>query len=41
MVESYYFAFGWPEILLGLGLLALLLFGIWKLTKLVWAAFSS
>ena len=39
-VESYYFAIGWPEIVLGVGLLALLSVGIWKLAKVVWAAFS-
>ena len=33
-VESYYFAIGWPEIALGVGLLALLLFGVWKLAKI-------
>lgn len=27
-VESYYFAIGWPEIALGVGLLAFLLLGI-------------
>jgi hypothetical protein len=39
-VESYYFAIGWPEIVLGVGLLALVLSGVWKLAKLAWAAFS-
>jgi hypothetical protein len=39
-VESYYFAFGLPEILLGLGLLACVLLGVWKLAKLAWTAFS-
>jgi hypothetical protein len=39
-VESYYFAIGWPEIALGVGLLAILLLGVWKLAKVVWAAFS-
>ena len=39
MVESYYFAFGLSEIVLGLGLLALLLLGVWKLAKIAWAAF--
>jgi hypothetical protein len=39
-VESYYFAFEWPEILLGLGLLAFVLLGVWKLAKLAWAALS-
>ncbi|HET7698336.1 MAG TPA: hypothetical protein VFK57_21650 [Vicinamibacterales bacterium] len=39
-VESYYFAIGWPEIAFGVGLLAFLLLGIWKLARVVWAAFT-
>ena len=38
MVEDFYFAFGLPEILVGLAVLALLVFGGVKLAKLFLAA---
>jgi hypothetical protein len=39
-VESYHFAIGLPEILLGLAVVAAVLFGIWKVAKLLWATVS-
>ena len=39
-VAGFGFQIGLPELLLGLALLGLLLFGVWTLMKIVWAAFS-
>jgi hypothetical protein len=39
-VASFGFQIGLPELLLGLALLGLLLFGIWTVIKMVWASFS-
>jgi hypothetical protein len=37
MVEDFYFSFGLPEILIGVAVLAILVFGGLKLAKLLWA----
>jgi hypothetical protein len=39
-VGGFGFQIGLPELLLGLALLGLLLFGIWTVIKIVWAAIS-
>jgi hypothetical protein len=39
-VAGFAFQIGLPELLMGLALLGLLLFGIWTVIKKVWAAFS-
>ena len=38
MIEHFYFPFGFSEILVGLAVLAILVFGGVKLAKLFWAA---
>ena len=39
-VSGFAFQIGLPELLMGLAILGLLLFGIWTVIKKVWAAFS-
>jgi hypothetical protein len=40
VVEDFAFQIGFPEVLLGLAVLALVAVGIWKVATLLWAAFS-
>jgi hypothetical protein len=40
VIEDFAVQVGFPEILLGLAVLALIAFGIWKVATLLWAAFS-
>jgi hypothetical protein len=39
-VAGFGFQIGLPELLLGVALLGLLLFGAWTVIKIVWAAIS-
>jgi hypothetical protein len=41
MVQDFYFSIGLPEILIGLGVLAVLVFGGVKLAKLFFSALSN
>ena len=40
MVEGFAYQIGWPEILIGLAVIALAGVGIWKLAQFLWTALS-